>query len=174
MCIIYSSYIQHLTNKQRKTDYWKKHRWKWGTTKVGAFFFSRVQVGSYVCSTRSQITARTDFGCSRRWTVNVRQSGSGIVHLKKKNKTGFFFWGATPAITHLPISRLNSLNQKIFRCEDQSKTENFPRSKAKLAPWPWFQPPIGRFRWPLRWLRAAVCGGVWSAQTWTLGTVYTQ
>lgn len=63
MCIIYSSYIQHLTNKQRKTDYWKKHRWKWGTTKVGAFW---VQVGSYVCSTRWS-------NCWLKWLQSLRR-----------------------------------------------------------------------------------------------------
>lgn len=92
MCIIYSSYIQHLTNKHKERQTTEKstvgseaqRRWE---LFFFFFFFSRVQVGSYVCSTRSQITAPNRFGTAptsdrvevRWWVVFVIFGGGGVL-----------------------------------------------------------------------------------------------
>lgn len=53
MCIIYSSYIQHLTNKNvRKDTRLKKHHCKWGTAKVGAQSAAVAGLGSCACCSR--------------------------------------------------------------------------------------------------------------------------
>lgn len=150
MCIIYSSYIQHLTNKQRKTDYWKKHRWKWGTTKVGAFW---VQVGSYVCSTlRShhcleQLQMLLDKGTllTMATELEIKCSDEKLAKMKFKMRFTLKTYDQKPTFKN----RLGIIRS----CLSDGGVSHPGKASAQIP--------------------SSSVTKVWSAQTWTLGTVFT-
>lgn len=200
MCIIYSSYIQHLTNKQRKTDYWKKHRWKWGTTKVGAFLSA--SVGSYVCSTRWA-------NCWLQWlqTPRWRALLSGTTGTTEQSRLEFCWHGhrhqhlqfhvalelnvcLCPLLHRIRFCLSSSRSSRVWvrnpdrtpeksppwrPCTASQNTRNDPSPEKKLffssVP---FCRTSGRPDAEGLWgIPSSSLTEVWSAQTWTLGTLFT-
>lgn len=167
MCIIYSSYIQHLTNKQRKTDYWKKHRWKWGTTKVGAFLSA--SVGSYVCSTPGQTAGGNGFRRRQRLRPARRRPQSRFRLL--------LTWKQAPTCTAARAAGI----KWVFSGHLQSPDRIGPVSSRAGARSPDGPRPPSTNSAEKRCLAAEGLRGipssslteVWSAQTWTLGTLFT-